>query len=339
VSVFANGREISGKATPNKTIAAFPDVCLSPPSPPAGPIPIPYPITGVASDTTDGTGSVFIKGKEVGKKNGVKYSKVNGNQPATNSFGAGIVSHKIQGPLKFAAYSFDVFIEKGGAERFMDLTTQNHMNTPNPSVGMSTAAAAAGGPPPDPDCEALRYQNALFRGAVANDCPPEIAADTNQNHTVASGTYTPPGGGSAPYIGTSCTNQLASAFSCLAQPLSAAPSRWMPVIVGEEDGEPVYKNHVVSQVCEKCSQPIGGQQCHAELNILNDIGRDFGNAPGGTVLLSIDWMSKGVRQAPEPCPNCQNRIECFCQEGCITIVICNEEGQPVNRCDTPYEKA
>ena len=80
-NVFANGKEVSGKATPNKTPAAVPDVCLSPPSPPAGPIPIPYPITGMASDSADGSGSVHIKKKETGKKNGSKYSKVNGNQP------------------------------------------------------------------------------------------------------------------------------------------------------------------------------------------------------------------------------------------------------------------
>ena len=118
-NVFANGREVSGKATPNKTIAAFPDVCLSPPPPPAGPVPIPYPNFGMASDTTDGCSSVFVGGKEAGKKNASKYSKITGDEPATNGFGAGVVSHKITGPLKFAAYSFDVMFEGSGAERFM----------------------------------------------------------------------------------------------------------------------------------------------------------------------------------------------------------------------------
>ena len=40
--VYANGREIACKAAAGKTVAAFPDTCLSPPSPPAGPVPIPY---------------------------------------------------------------------------------------------------------------------------------------------------------------------------------------------------------------------------------------------------------------------------------------------------------
>ena len=167
MSVYANGREISGKATPNKTIAAFPDVCLSPPSPPAGPIPIPYPLTGMASDTTDGTSSVYIKGKEAGKKNGVKYSKVTGNEPATNSFGANIVSHKITGPLRFAAYSFDVMLEKGGAERFMDLTTQNHMNSDGKSVGVDAAGLSPPPPPPpEPDCAELQGQTTAMRRAT-----------------------------------------------------------------------------------------------------------------------------------------------------------------------------
>jgi hypothetical protein len=36
VNVFANGMEISCKKSDNKSIAAMPDICLSPPSPPAG---------------------------------------------------------------------------------------------------------------------------------------------------------------------------------------------------------------------------------------------------------------------------------------------------------------
>jgi len=48
--VFANGMEISGKASDNKSIAAMPEVCMSPPSPPAGPVPIPYPNTAMASN-------------------------------------------------------------------------------------------------------------------------------------------------------------------------------------------------------------------------------------------------------------------------------------------------
>ena len=55
--------EVSAKADDNQSIAAMPDsVCLSPPSPPAGPTPIPYPNFSNASDTTNGTRTVKIGG-------------------------------------------------------------------------------------------------------------------------------------------------------------------------------------------------------------------------------------------------------------------------------------
>ena len=54
--VFANGMEISCKAADGKSICAFPDVCMTPPENPATPpgVPVPYPNTGMASDTTSG---------------------------------------------------------------------------------------------------------------------------------------------------------------------------------------------------------------------------------------------------------------------------------------------
>ena len=64
-NVFANGREVSAKKDGNQTIAAMPDVCLSPPSPPAGPIPIPYPNTAKSSDTADGSSSVKMDGNPI----------------------------------------------------------------------------------------------------------------------------------------------------------------------------------------------------------------------------------------------------------------------------------
>src|SRR5664279_4501228 len=104
-NVFANGMEISGKASGNESLAAMPDVCLSPPSPPAGPIPVPYPNSSDASKTTDGSKSVKISGDEVGLKDQSTYKDSNGDEAATKSLGMGVVSHNIQGPLKHAAWS------------------------------------------------------------------------------------------------------------------------------------------------------------------------------------------------------------------------------------------
>lgn len=61
--VFANGMEIAHKAGSNKVIAAFPDVCMSPPSPPAGPVPLPYPDTSMAGDLEQGSKEVEIGGQ------------------------------------------------------------------------------------------------------------------------------------------------------------------------------------------------------------------------------------------------------------------------------------
>ena len=69
--VYANMMEVSCKAAMGKSICAFPDVCFTPPQTPATPpgVPIPYPNTGMASDTTDGSTSVKISGQEVMLKN------------------------------------------------------------------------------------------------------------------------------------------------------------------------------------------------------------------------------------------------------------------------------
>jgi hypothetical protein len=129
-NVFANGRGVSAKKDDNKSICAMPDTCLSPPSPPAGPVPIPYLNTAKAADTTDGSKTVKIGGGEVGMKNSSSYKKAWATRPPPRRWGWGW-SHTIQGKLKHAAWSFDVKIEGANAIRHMDLTTHNHMNCPN----------------------------------------------------------------------------------------------------------------------------------------------------------------------------------------------------------------
>ncbi|VUX45641.1 conserved hypothetical protein [Candidatus Defluviicoccus seviourii] len=129
--VFANGMEIACKSGDAKVIAAFPDVCLSPPSPPAGPIPVPYPITSQASDTTDGSKTVKISGKEIMLKNSSSYKKCMGNDPATKTLGMGVVTHCIQGKTYFVMWSFDVKAEGENVDRHFDTTNSNGMSTGN----------------------------------------------------------------------------------------------------------------------------------------------------------------------------------------------------------------
>jgi len=131
--VYANGREVSCKAADGKSICAFPDVCLSPPSPPAGPIPIPYPNTAFASDTTSGSKTVKISNKEVMLKDKSYFKKSTGDEAATKTLGMGVVTHQITGKVYFTSWSMDVKVEGENVVRMLDLTTHNHMSVPGNS--------------------------------------------------------------------------------------------------------------------------------------------------------------------------------------------------------------
>jgi hypothetical protein len=128
--VYANGMEIACKAADGKTVAALPDVCLSPPSPPAGPVPIPYPNTAYASDTTAGSKTVYMCGKEVMLKDKSYFKQSTGDEAATKSLGMGVVTHQIQGKVNFSSWSMDVKIEDENAVRHLDLTMHNEMSLP-----------------------------------------------------------------------------------------------------------------------------------------------------------------------------------------------------------------
>ncbi len=167
-NVYANGMEVSGKASPHNVIASMPDVCLSPPSPPAGPIPIPYPNFAMASDTTGGSKTVLAGGKEISLKGQSKYKKSTGDEAATKTLGMGVVSHNNTGPVKHVAGSFDVKVEGCSVARTMDLTTGNHLNPTNGCVTVD-AAGVAPGLGEDPTCEELSDANDERRSEVNQD--------------------------------------------------------------------------------------------------------------------------------------------------------------------------
>jgi hypothetical protein len=131
--VYANGNEIACKAGGNKVIAEFPDVCLSPPSPPAGPIPVPYPDTSFSKDMKEGSKTVKIKGQQVMLKDRSYYkTSPLGDEAATNGLGANVLTHTITGKTYFVAWSMDVKFEGQNVDRHLDMTTSNHMCAPNP---------------------------------------------------------------------------------------------------------------------------------------------------------------------------------------------------------------
>lgn len=125
--VYANGNEVSAKAGMNKALSNFPDVCLSPPSPPAGPIPIPYPDFSFSKDLKKGSKKVKVKGKPAALKDQSHYkSSPLGDEAATRSFGANILTHQITGKTYFQMWSMDVKYEGKNVCRHCDITSSNH---------------------------------------------------------------------------------------------------------------------------------------------------------------------------------------------------------------------
>jgi len=132
--VYANNMEVSCKQAAGKSICAFPDVCMTPPQTPATPpgVPIPYPNTGLASDTSDGSTSVKISDQEVMLKNKSYFKKSTGDE-AGSAPKKGVVTSKIMGKVYFNAWSMDVKVEGENVVRNLDITTHNHGSVPGNS--------------------------------------------------------------------------------------------------------------------------------------------------------------------------------------------------------------
>lgn len=126
-AVYANNKEVSCKQAAGKSICAFPDVCMTPPQTPATPpgVPIPYPNTGMASDTSDGSSTVKISGEEVMLKDKSNFKKSMGDEAGAAPM-KGVVTHKNTGKVFFTMWSMDVKIEGENVVRMLDLTTHNH---------------------------------------------------------------------------------------------------------------------------------------------------------------------------------------------------------------------
>ena len=138
-NVFINGKAAVHKGSAGK-VMFFPDVCLSPPGPPSGPVPIPYLNTAVAADLAGGAGTVFIEGNPVGHLDSY-IAKSTGDEVARGT-GGGVISHTVQGKAYFLTGSPDVLVEGKPAVFHSSMMTGNHLakipaNTP-PAMWMST---------------------------------------------------------------------------------------------------------------------------------------------------------------------------------------------------------
>ncbi|WP_431262314.1 DUF4150 domain-containing protein [Roseateles chitinivorans] len=338
-NVFANGKEISAKASSNRSIAAMPDVCLSPPGPPAGPIPIPYPNTAVSSNTSGGSRTVKIGGQEVGKKNASEYSKSTGDEPATRSFGMGVGSHNLTGPMKFAAWSMDVKAEGANVTRFMDLTTHNHSNMCNtpPTVNNGGAAKLE----VDEECVELAQKN--------EDARKDKSIPSNQ--TVSHGRFRQ--GESAPIDYKACSKGQPGAdwatgvstqvdrAKVLAEPgvqefLNITPGKSKSGIDRQSHGTLACfgKTEKTPHDYKSFESMTPNYPAHAEPKIIDEIFKKAllsgGNANGGQLLLNINWPNgpKKNLTTRSPCEESCSPLICAIEAaGCLDIWICDEHNQ------------
>ena len=121
-TVFANLRGVVHKGSGGIS-TVFPDVCKTPS--PGGPIPIPYPNIGMASNTSKGPKKVKVDGKMPMVK-GAKYAMTTGDE--AGSAGGGIISGRIKGEAEFMLYSFDVKFEGKNVCRLGDPLFHNKKN-------------------------------------------------------------------------------------------------------------------------------------------------------------------------------------------------------------------
>ena len=121
-STFANSIGIAHKGSGGMSVV-FPDVCKTP-APPAGPIPIPYPNIGKASDTTGGPAKVKTDGQMPMVK-GATYMRSSGDEAGTLG---GVASGVNMNVCEFMMYSFDVKFEGKNVCRMGDPLFHNKKN-------------------------------------------------------------------------------------------------------------------------------------------------------------------------------------------------------------------
>lgn len=173
-NVFANGMEVSCKAGSGKSIACLPDVCMTPPENPATPpgVPVPYPNTGQASDSTSGTRNVKISKKEASIKNSSYFKKSMGDE-AGSAAKKGVISSKNRGKVYFTAWSMDVKFEGENAVRNLDMTTHNHGSPTN--TGPWPFIDGLDVPPPGHPCEGVSVEFKLVPYKTGDEytCAPQ----------------------------------------------------------------------------------------------------------------------------------------------------------------------
>jgi hypothetical protein len=339
-NVFANGKEISAKKDGNESICAMPDVCNSPPTPPAGPVPIPYPNTASASDTTDGSKTVKIGGDEVGLKNASTYKKSSGDEAATKTLGMNLTTHTIQGKMQHAAWSMDVKIEGANAIRHMDMTTHNHMNTAGTASMTLDRAKEKAAANQDLNCEEL---DALNQDARSNELDQSKLSTTNKRtkqtepvgYALTTASRTNANGATYALKATSLDKKTCIKPECKSgyeDPIDKNNTNDRPPCGGGGKYDFQHKNDSETKILDPEMRPpmVGGGSIR--MKVFHQ---------GVTKRRKVTKLADGVfkrqttttvKRDEMPCGTCKKTI---CQaEACgINVVLCNNKNEEVNAKD------
>jgi hypothetical protein len=289
-------------------------------------VPIPYPNTSKSDKTDQGTKTVKIGGDEVGQKNSSTYKESTGDEAATKSLGMGVVSHTIQGKLKFTAWSMDVNFEGKNIIRHMDMTTHNHINQPN--IAMTLNAAGVGvDVPKDLNCKELE--------AKRDEVEKRDLQRFGRGRTLATGSYQDPAGDNILMKGVSHLKSMVKAGKRAG---FAVGKKW-PYTKRKPRKAKKGKYAKAYKGCQEKSKydPQGMQ--HAEATMIEDIlnaARQNGVAmppgPVGSLTLSIKWKPSGTRlNRDDPCPSCEDLV-CQAKECGLDIKICKDGKKTTPKC-------
>lgn len=184
VEPYAGGREILHKGCGGKAFGCFPDVCLCPPPPPAGPIPAPLPNNAMAGDLDGCAQSVLVDGNPVATVDS-NISKSTGDEPGDPKSGGqgGVITHGVGGKAYFEMGVDSVHVEGKPVATHLSITVQNAQskempNTP-PHVILAKMDFAQGGVAScGEDCKVTTYD--------PNKCPedPKTGKKKTPHHIV-----------------------------------------------------------------------------------------------------------------------------------------------------------
>lgn len=117
LTVYAEGMGLFHRGSGGKGVAPG-DVCLTPPPPPGGPLPVPYVNVCSASDLSKGSSTVLCDGEPTALEDASEVATSTGDEPGTQ--GGNVITHKTKGKAIFTMWSHTVKVEGKGVCRHGD---------------------------------------------------------------------------------------------------------------------------------------------------------------------------------------------------------------------------